>query len=130
MNGKQRSREDIFFINYKESKRKFRKLLRIKSLEHELKENEQMQKTFEVDRNKFQSTISKKFKTNSRNGNILKIDGRLIDDEDEILEVWRNHCKDLYTPAENDGFDEPFRKQVEQKINGYSLESHYCHDDP
>ena len=52
MNGKQRSREDIFFINYKESIRKFRKLLWIKSLEHELKENEQMQKTFEDDRNK------------------------------------------------------------------------------
>lgn len=128
--GKPRSSENIFFINYKESKMKFRKLLRRKHLEYEIKDNEHLQKTFEIDRNRFQSTISRKHKGKSQCGNVLKVGDKLINDEDEVLDIWRGHYMNLYTPAANVEFDDCFQKYVEENVQKYCSESYDHHDDP
>ena len=76
--GRPRGRDNYFFVNYKESKRKFRRLLRSKSLEHEINDNDHLQRIFEVDRNKFQKLISRKWKGNNSTGNVFKISDKMV----------------------------------------------------
>ena len=53
----------------------------------------------------------------------LKIDGKLVDDENQLLSVWQKHYEDLYTPKEAPDFDEDFKALVESKLTDYSSDS-------
>jgi Na+-transporting NADH:ubiquinone oxidoreductase subunit NqrC len=59
----------------------------------------------------------------------LKIDGKLVDDENQLLSVWQKHYEDLYTPKEAPDFDEDFKAFVESKLTDYSSDR-FKHQDP
>ena len=128
--GKPRNQDSSLFRNYKEAKRKFRKKLRTKALEHELKVNSDLQQTYEINRSEFQKRISSLRKTKNNCGNILKVGGSLITDKAEVLEIWRSHYEALFTPQMNSSFDDKFKLFVEEKVEEYSLKSYEFHDDP
>ena len=54
------------------------------------------------------STVSK--------GNVLRIDGDLIDDPTQVLEAWTDHFRKLATPNESASFDESYRKLVNDDV--------------
>lgn len=128
--GRPRNRDNMFFFRYKEAKRKFRKELRQKAWEHEVSEQNELQRIFEVDRGEFHKRICKLRSAKIRTGNVLKIEGKLVSDKEQVLGIWRDHCEKLYSPLECENFDEDFKKLVEQKVQEYSTLSHEVTDDP
>ena len=128
--GRPRSRDNTLFLRYKEAKRKFRKELRKKALEHEINDYDELQRVFEVDRSEFHKRVSKRSSTRDKSGNALEIDGNLVTDRKEVLGIWRDHYGKLYSPLEHANFDENFRMTVEKKIEEYSTESFKVRDDP
>ena len=128
--GKPRSNDNEFFKRYKDAKREFRKQLRRKALDEEVKENSSLHRVFEMDRSEFHKRITKKRKRNAKNGNVLKIDGQLITETTDVLEVWKDHYKELYSPLKQNSFDEQFKEFVEKKIEEYSIKSLEVDVDP
>ena len=128
--GRPRGRENPTFAEYKESKRKFRRTLRNKSLEHEIKENDELHGIFELNRSKFHKIISKKRKAGMQVSNALKVSDRMVHDDNEILNVWRDHYLSLYNQTENNDYDESFRKEIKSKIVEYHNNSFEWLDDP
>ena len=128
--GKPRNQSDQFFRNYKEAKRKFRKELRKKALENELKVNSDMQQIYKYDKSGFHKCISRKRQFRNNCGSVLKVGQNLLTDKEEVLEVWRSHYETLYTPQWNDDFDEEFKILVERKLQEYLVKSYDFHDDP
>ena len=126
--GRPRGRDNYFLVNYKESKRKFRRLLRNKFLEHEMTMH--LQKIFEMDRNTFQKLTSRKRKGNNSTGNVFKISDKMVYDDDKVLVIWKNHYIALYNTTDNADFDESFRRKIEEKIEEYSHKSFEWYDDP
>ena len=99
--GRPRESDNAYFLNYKNAKREFRKALRRKAYEHEVKCFENDVCLFDMDRCNFQKIMSKKRKWHGNDKNELKVDGRIIRDENELLDVWKRHYEDLYTPKPN-----------------------------
>ena len=111
----------IFFCRYKEAKKEIRKQLRRKALEKEVKQNSSLHRAFEMDRSEFHKRIAKKRKRNGKNGNILKVNGQLITEIIDVLEIWKDHYKKLYSPLNQNSFDEEFKEFVEKKIKEYFI---------
>ena len=61
------------------------------------------------------------------NGEVLEIDGNRVSNDSEVLDVWRQHYCNLYTPKDNPNFD--FKKFVENKLVQFHTDS-YRNDDP
>ena len=76
-----------------------------------------------MDRSEFHKRIAKKRKRNGKNGKILKVNGQLITETIDLLEIWKDHYKKLYSPLNRNSFDEEFKEFVEKKIKEYSIKS-------
>ena len=71
--------------------------MRRKALAKEIKDNSSLHFPFKIDRGEFHKRIAKKRKRKGNNGNILKIDGQLITETTDALDIWKDHYKELYT---------------------------------
>ena len=129
-NGKSQDRENIYYREYKEAKRLFRKELRKKIYLEEQKQFESLEKHYETDRSTFfkiTSSIRKKKEVTIQG---LKVGRTLIYDPEEVLSVWKKHYSDLFTPKTNPKYDDEFRRFVEAKITEYESESFNAENDP
>ncbi|CAB4026393.1 Hypothetical predicted protein [Paramuricea clavata] len=104
-NGKSQDREDIYYREYKEAKRLFRKELRKKIYLEEQKQLESLEKHYEIDRSTFFKITSSIRKKNE-------------------------HDSDLLTPKTKPKYDDEFRRFVEAKITEYESESFNAENDP
>ena len=85
--GRPRNMNNPFFIDYKNAKREFHKILRRKAYEYEINEFGNIADTFDSNRCSFQKIMSKKrTKANNRKSK-LKEDGRIVSDEKELLSI-------------------------------------------
>ena len=85
---------------------------------------------YDVDRSMFMKKVShQRKKRDFPNQLTLEVGGRLIEDEDELLEVWKQHYEGLYTPTNEPFNDDNFKSYVEQKLHDYAKES-FHHMDP
>lgn len=128
-NGQPRGREHQCFSNYKNAKQEFRKAQRRAIYEEDTTCQKHLEEQYDVDRSRFFKNISCMRKKNTAAKNILEIDGNCVDDEDELLSIWKNHYEELYTPKDQPEFDNQFKQFVENKLVEYSQESHH-HNDP
>lgn len=125
MQGRPRGSENCFFSDYKRAKRNFRRELRRKAFEYESREYERLGKTFEVDNSSFQRIMSKRRKQRGMQTKSLKIDGKLIDEPDDLRNVWKEHYSQLYTPKLNPEYDESFLNYVTSCVKRYENESYF-----
>lgn len=117
--GRPREADNLYFRNYKDAKRVFRRELRRKSYENEMKNLEDDAHVYDFDRSTFQKIMSKKRNLKGRTRNELKIGDRLIQDDKELLDIWKCHYKDLYTPKDNSMFDNEFKHFVETRVREF-----------
>lgn len=96
----------------------------------EVKNYERLANQHDVDRTSFYRKISKTSRTATVPGGVLMENGVRITEQQEVLDIWRNHYEELYTPQSNSVFDDEFRVYVEQKVEEYSTLSIECKDDP
>lgn len=129
-NGRPRDPNNVYYNNYKIAKRDFRKLLRRKAYEEEVRDFSDLTNAYDVNRSTFQKIMSKRRKEHGNAQKRLKVDDRIVTDEVELLDIWKNHYADLFTPKLNPSFNEEFKRFVEQKIQQYNVESFHCTDDP
>lgn len=122
--GRPRGPENRFFSDYKCAKRNFRRELRRKANEYESKEYERLEKTFEVDNSSFQKIMSKRRKQRGLQTNSLKIDGKLIDEPEDLRNIWKEHYSQLYTPRSHPKYDECFLNHVISSLKIYENESY------
>ena len=121
--GRPRDPNNAFFCAYKHAKRDFRKQLRRKAYEYDSKEYEIFENIFEQDRGAFQRTMSTRRKDRGLQSYTLKINGKTIDDPNELREVWKDHYSDLYKLKYNSNFDANFTSYVENCLLDYEIES-------
>ena len=95
----------------------------------ETKDLKQLENEYDVDKSKFYGNISSRIKNKSVGKNVLEVDGKLIDDEDELLTVWEQHYVNLYTAEDQPKFKNTFKCFVENKLVEYAQDSHQ-NDDP
>ena len=85
---------------------------------------------YDFDRSTFQKIMSKKRNLRGRPRNELKIDDRLIQDEKELLNIWKYHYEELYTPKYNPMFDKEFKHFVETKVHEFESRNEQDPNDP
>ena len=108
--------DNLYFKNYKEAKRAFRRELCGKAYVHEMKNLENDAYLDDFDRHTFQKLMSKKRYVKGTARNELKIGDRLVREDEELLDVWKSHNEDHYTPKDNPTFDAEFKHFVEAKV--------------
>jgi hypothetical protein len=52
------------------------------------------------------------------------VEGKRIDDEHELIIIWREHYEDLYTPKHYPDFDKNFKKHFEESLHNIEEESY------
>lgn len=121
--GRPRDSENSFFKNYKLAKRDFRRELRRKAYEFESKEYERLENIFEIDNSAFQRLMSNKRKERGLQTNALKIDGKFINDPEELRVIWKDHYAKLFNPMPHPNFDDKFATYIESCVKKYETES-------
>ena len=128
--GKPRDNNNQFFKDYKKAKYNFRKAQRQAIHEDEVNDFVKLERQHDIERSKFYNRISKLKKPKRvNNGEVLEIDGNRVSNNSEVLDVWRQHYCNLYTPKDNPNFDNDFKKFVENKLVQFHTDS-YGNDDP
>jgi hypothetical protein len=61
--------------------------------------------------------IAKQRHTNSQLGSVLRVNGQLITDPDQVLEVWAEHYEQLGTPLQVPHFNDEYKKNVEYEVD-------------
>lgn len=118
-NGRQREHSNKYFVEYKNAKRLFRREIRRKQHETESKQFESLEEMFETDRSSFYKALSKIRKKKGKDFIGLKVDDNIVTEETELLNVWKAHYSDLFTPKDNVDFDAEFKESIEKKVNEY-----------
>ena len=91
---------------YKDAKKCFQKELKRLGKGYEDEQIAQAVKAAEVDRGQFWKLVKKSRKgAGNRIAAIKDIRGKVISDTDGILNVWKEHFRNLYTPKDNPDFD-------------------------
>ena len=109
---------------------KFRRELRRKAYDYEVLNLEKEINVFDVDRCTFQKNMSKKRNKKVSRRNELKIGQRIVNDQNELLDVWKNHYMDLYSPQHNTNFDDAFKRHVEEKVKVFESHKNEDSNDP
>ena len=116
--GKPRTNTACSYTRYKDTKRKFRRLLRQKFRQFEREENERIDSLVEMDQKGFWKLVNTRRK-NKRcaNGSEIKFNDKQVKDPDEIADGWCGYFTNLYKFTNDSSFDEEFRECVDEKIN-------------
>ena len=116
--GGPRDPADPLFIRNKETKKHFRKRLKIVSREYDEKKVEEAAKSAEFDRTLFWRMLKRersgpKLKTPS----VKNLEGKIVHDVDEILEVWKKHFSALGIPSESPEYDKEHFAHVTTSVD-------------
>jgi hypothetical protein len=113
-----RSKVGKSYIDYKNSKKKFRKVHRQASLSHTENQEKEIDDAAEFDNNEFWRLINKRRKkTSYTSGFEMNFDGVLHKDPKIINEKWMCYFKDLYSPSSDPSFDDEFFNQINREID-------------
>lgn len=114
--GRPRGPESMSFSNYKEAKRRFRKKLRNLAYQTEVDLWNEIEKSAEIDHNKFWNLIKMKRSKRNKKCKALRINGIVYRKVDEVAEAWRAHFAKLYAFGNNPDFDNDHRIWVVQEL--------------
>ena len=128
-NGRPRDSDETSYKEYKHAKCEFRKLHR-KAVAMYLKElDEQINAAAEIDSKQFWRLIkSKRSKSTTSMSAEIKFDGVTYRDPQEINKQWGNYFKNLYTPDEDESFDDNAKLQVANELREIKQHLQVEHD--
>ena len=126
--GKPRGNEHSSFVSYKKAKQEFRKAQRQAVYKEEAIYFESLQKEYDVDHSIFLRKVSRTCKGKKTTNDYILVDGKRVEDDDELLDVWKQYYQELYTPRDDPSFDNIFQKYIKGKLIEYS-QSSFQHDD-
>ena len=99
--GQSKDQNDPHFVAYKNSKRLFRKAIRLKTYQYEMQNIQELCDTQEIDSKYFWYKVNKtKIKTQGTNSIIGK-EGNLITNPDDIRQEWTEYYSKLYVDLES-----------------------------
>ncbi|CAG2187531.1 unnamed protein product [Mytilus edulis] len=119
--GQTRNNDNIFYKQYKDKKREFRKHKRNAERLWESEKFADVQKAAEMDIGQFYRVV-RKHRQQKSPATCLNYDGNTATNNGDICKLWSTYFSDLYTPNEheNDNFDQSFYMDVTEKIREYS----------
>ncbi|CAG2187538.1 unnamed protein product [Mytilus edulis] len=119
--GQTRNNDNIFYKQYKDKKREFRKHKRNAERLWESEKFADVQKAAEMDIGQFYRVV-RKHRQQKSPATCLNYDGNTATTNGDICKLWSTYFSDLYTPNEheNDNFDQSFYMDVTEKIREYS----------
>ena len=119
--GRPRNPEDPPMVAYKASKKLFAKTLRTLARQYESEEIIKATSLAEVNSNSFWRLLKRCRNTNdSCNISIKRSDGVVVNEVDDVLEVWREHFASLGTPKNKPNFDDDHFRAVTDFIGRYN----------
>jgi exonuclease III len=117
--GRPRDPENPLFIQHNESKKIFRKKLRISEAVFRAEVEENIEACNEIDQRQFWYLL-KKGRTSQRHGSVLKdTNGEIISEKDKVLNTWKDHFRDLGSKSDNPNFDSDFKEYVEAELENF-----------
>ena len=115
--GRPRDITNLFYIEYKNAKRDFKRLHNyhvnqyLRQLDHEI------DKTAEADSEKFWKIVnSRKNSTKCSSGAGIKFNDTIYRDKQDLTEQWGLYFKDLYSPSVNADFDADWYQHVNSTL--------------
>ena len=113
--GRPRDENNQMYLNHKESKRAFRKMMRMSEAKYRAGIEDKIQECQELDQREFWFLL--KGKRSKKLGGVLKDSaGEVITDPNKVLGMWEDHFRKLGKPTENPAYDNKFKAHVEQKV--------------
>ena len=118
-----RCRGNRLWVNYKETKKQFRKELKVLGRQYEDDEISNAVRAAEVDRGQFWKLVKKARKgAGSKIASIKNKSGKVVSDLNSILNVWKNHFQNLYTPKHCPEYDHDHFTQVTRRVTALNNE--------
>ena len=112
--------ENPFFIAYKTSKKEFSRRLRRLSIEYENAEIVKVSKMAEVSRNNFWCLVKRARGSNGVDSVAIRnLDGKVVYESEDVLNVWRSHFERLGTPKNDPKFNSRHFVHVTQQVKLY-----------
>ena len=121
--GRPRDIENPLYIEYKDAKRIFRKILRNLYAELERELFNKIDIAAEKDQHLFWNLLNRNKGWKNRISELVA-NGSTYRTPKEITKVWSDYFQDLYTPKANDNFDDDHKCSVEQSIATMLTASH------
>ena len=116
--GKPRNPTRRSYIEYKDAKRNFRRCHRHYVEKYLQSQNEEIDRAAEIDSNMFWRMVNARRKASAnRAGSEIIFNGKHFNTSAEITTEWGKYFKDLYSPTNNDYFDNSFDTLVSSEMN-------------
>ncbi|MCG8079181.1 MAG: endonuclease/exonuclease/phosphatase family protein, partial [Candidatus Thiodiazotropha taylori] len=114
--GRPRSPDNIYYKNYKNAKRTFRKIQTDEINAVERKYYSELDKSAECDVRLFWHVVNKRRKSKSSAVCRLVTDENATSCPEEISETFANHFAQLYVPYDHTRYDKDFKLHIENKV--------------
>ena len=124
-----RARGTEAHIEYKRSHTVFRRRFRQVVQEEETALFEEVEKSYEIDSRRFWDFVKRRRGGGNITTSEICFGDKVLRDPEEICEAWAEHYEKLYTPLENETFDERHKTDVINKFREYMIESQSKYDD-
>ena len=112
-----RIKESTLHKQYKEAKRLFRRQHRQAERDYQQKKITDIAKAHDIDQNHFWYLVNK-FKKRNQSTHPIKLEnGEVICDPQRLCQEWANYFENLYTPKQNEEYDEQFRITIENELD-------------
>ena len=118
-----RPRLGYIYNDYKNAKRKFRRAFRNHQEKWFLDEDKEIEKTAEVDHNRFWALVNKKRKNKQKKIFTLCVNKTKYTTTSGILKGWHEHFTCLYSPCDHPDFDSNFQSEIDDKLTQYIKEN-------
>jgi hypothetical protein len=116
--GRPRDDNSDIWRRYKDAKHTFQREHRRRKNDFKDGEVEEFDRVGEMDNRVFWYFVNRRKPKKRKKAKPVRDDsGRLIVDEKEAIIEWEGYCKKLFTPQENDKFDEPHKTWIEDLVN-------------
>jgi hypothetical protein len=124
VSGKERSKNTLSYVEYKEAKRIFRCKHRNVVKEYEGELWDELETAAELDQRLFWSTLRRKRDNKGIRVNELKTDKGIYRETGDIINAWKEHFEILYSPKMDPGFDHNQVSKINESIQ--RCLSSYC----
>lgn len=118
--GKPRNSNHSAYSAYKSAKRNFRRKHRQASENYMKKQIDEIDNLAEVDSSLFWHHVNVRRKKSSNSpGSSIKFDNKIMNNEREINNAWARYFENLYTPFDDQTFDESFKNSISESVQAY-----------
>ena len=112
-------RNSASYYQYKQDKCAFRRNLRAAAHQYEQEEFERIDKLSELDQKGFWKVVNSKKPKRKTVGLEMVFNGRRETTPDNILNGWQGYFQSLYTPSDEENFDNEFKTTIDANVRSY-----------